>query len=107
LLRRSKNKKKAPAEPPGSSAAGVVVASDDHDARELLARVMARAGHDVEQVDDEGAAVVALTGQPRLALLGLFGSGRAEELVQAVRSSDDQAVATVPVVIVTDDGAEA
>jgi DNA-binding response OmpR family regulator len=107
LLRRSKSKKKAAAEKAGASASGVVVASDDHDVRELLARVMARAGHDVEQVDDLETAVAALTTQPRLALLALFREGRSQALVQAVRDDDDPTVAAVPVVIVTDDDPEA
>ena len=74
LLRRSKNKTKAEAEAAEAEAgaAGVVVAGDDADARELLARVMARAGHDVEQVDAPAAALDALAAAPRLALLALF-----------------------------------
>jgi DNA-binding response OmpR family regulator len=107
LLRRSKNKRKAPAAEPASHASGVVVASDDADARELLSRVMARAGHDVEQVGDSGSALDALSDPPRLALLALFADDRAIELVRDIRAVEDPIVAAVPIVVVTDDGSTA
>ena len=80
-----------------------MVAGSDTDARELLARVVARSGHDVEQVTTASEAVGALGDRPRLALLALYGDARAPELVAAVRGVDDEAVAAVPVIVVTDD----
>lgn len=109
MLRRSKNKTKDNAAEPqaeasgSGSGSGVVVAGDDADARELLARVMARAGHGVEQVDAPAAAFDALTATPRLALLALFHGDRAVMLAQDVRAAADPGVAAVPIVVVADD----
>ena len=109
MLRRSKNKTKDKAAEPqaeasgSGSGSGVVVAGDDADARELLARVMARAGHGVEQVDAPAAALDALTATPRLALLALFHGDGAVVLAQDVRAAADPGVATVPIVVVADD----
>jgi len=103
LLRRSKNRAKAEAVESAAAASGVVVAGDDADSRELLARVMARAGHEVEQVDAPNTALDALAAAPRQALLALFRADRAVELTKDVRAADDPAVAAVPIVVVTDD----
>ena len=107
MLRRSKNKTKDKAAEPqaeaSGSGSGVVVAGDDADARELLARVMARAGHGVEQVDAPAAALDALTATPRLALLALFHGDGAVVLAQDVRAAADPGVATLPIVVVADD----
>lgn len=106
MLRRSKNKKKG-AEAPGggSGGSGVVVACDQADVRELISRVVARAGHDVEQVEGVDAVLDALATSPRLAVITLLHDADATDLVKGVRAADDATVASVPLLAVTDDEA--
>jgi DNA-binding response OmpR family regulator len=85
----------------------VVVASGDADARELLSRVLARAGHEVEQVETPDAALSSLAGSARVALVALFHGDQAAALVADVRAGAEPTVAAVPVVMVTDDDAAA
>ena len=107
LLRRSKNKQKDSAALSGSGGAGIVVACDDADTRELIARVVSRAGHDVEQVEGAEATLAALAASPKLAVVTLLRDGRATGLVEDVRSAEDAAVAAIPLLAVTDDEASA
>jgi DNA-binding response OmpR family regulator len=85
----------------------VVVASGDVDARELLSRVLARAGHETEQVDSPAAAVEAISAHRRLALVALFHDDRAVALVSDLRAAEEPEVAVTPLVVVTDDDATA
>jgi DNA-binding response OmpR family regulator len=108
LLRRSKNKHKGAQVPSaGSGGSGVVVACDNADVRELIARVVGRAGHDVEQVEGSEATLAALSASPRLAVVTLLHDAGATDLVEGVRGADDPAVAAIPLLAVTDDEATA
>ena len=83
----------------------MVVACDNTDVRELIARVVGRAGHAVEQVEGPEATVAALVTSPRLAVIALLPDATATDVVKAVRSAADPTVAAVPLLAVTDDEA--
>lgn len=80
-----------------------MVASGDPEARELLARVLGRAGHEVEQVDGPDTAMAALSSSARLALVALFRDDRTVALLRDVRAAEDATVSTVPVLVVADE----
>jgi DNA-binding response OmpR family regulator len=102
LLRRSKNKRTGSAEEPEPSHAGVLVACHDADTRELISRVVGRAGHAVEQTDGVAATLAALA-QPRLAVVTLLRNQSSTELLTEIRAAEDPQVAAVPVLAIGDD----
>ncbi|MEL7207382.1 MAG: response regulator [Actinomycetota bacterium] len=103
MLRRSKNKRKAPAAEPESGPVDVLVVGDDADARELLARVLDRAGHEVTQVDGAPSALEALGMAPRRAVVALLHGDGGASLTESIRDHEDETVAAVPLVVLADE----
>ena len=104
MLRRSKadkGGKRAGAQP----REGLLVVSDDHDACELMARLLEREGHDVDRLHEESSVVPALLEHPRQAVLVSFSGGSSTnlKLVDSIRTHDDDDVKETPVVLVTID----
>jgi ActR/RegA family two-component response regulator len=85
----------------------VLVVSDDPGALELLARVVEREGWRAERAGDvAGALALAAQRLPRAVVVDLrhAGLGSALQLIDRMRSHDDERVASAHVVVIDDAG---
>jgi two-component system, OmpR family, alkaline phosphatase synthesis response regulator PhoP len=105
VLRRA-TKTEAPAESAGIGRAGpahILVINDDENACELLVRLLARAGHDVQRAHNADQALAQLSvGRVECVVLDLAsgGIGRNLKLVDTIRSSVTKSISDVRVVLV-------
>jgi DNA-binding response OmpR family regulator len=83
---------------------GVLLVCDDPDAGELLNRLMAADGHDVQRVETAEGAVRHLLATPRRAtVLSLSGPTANRQLLEKIRSHPNPPVSEVAVVLLADD----
>lgn len=103
MLKRSRSEKRRDWEPAGE---GVLLVCDDPDGAELLARLMAADGHDVQRVETAEGAVRHLLATPRRgAVLSLSGPTANRKLLEKLRSHPNPPVAEVAIVLLADDEA--
>ena len=83
---------------------GVLLVCDDPDAGELLSRLMAADGHDVQRVETAEGAVRHLLATPRrCAVLSLSGPTANRQLLEKIRTHPNPPVSEVAVVLLADD----